>query len=197
MACKELVDQYLETHGPTLKATTLHTYTDSIELRLLPKFGGTAINELSQQSIAKAFASWRTQARRQQRTRHPLFHPRWAEAQKFLPKHSNPCPDIKRYKTSKKERFLTRVELKRLGAYSLSSSPFHVLQVALFGCLGYIFLKLGCEGAPFPLGLVLGPQLEEYFRRAMQLSGGEFSIFLESPISLALLGTTAVNIPRP
>ncbi len=79
-----------------------------------------------------------------------------------------------------------------LGAYSLSSSPFHVLQVAPFGCLGYIFLKLGCEGAPFLLGLVLGPQLEEYFRRAMQLSGGEFSIFLESPISLALLGTTAV-----
>ncbi len=76
MTFKELVDQYLEIHGPTLKATTLHTYTDSIELRLLPKFGGTAINELSQQSIAKAFASWRTQARRQQRTRHPLFHPR-------------------------------------------------------------------------------------------------------------------------
>src|SRR5829696_3228253 len=53
-----------------------------------------------------------------------------------------------------------------IGAYSLQNSTFHVLQVAIFGVLGYIFVRLGCEGAPFLLGLVLGPQMEEYFRRA-------------------------------
>ena len=79
-----------------------------------------------------------------------------------------------------------------IGAYSLQNSTFHVMQVALFGVLGYIFVRLGCEGAPFLLGLVLGPQMEEYFRRAMLLSRGDAMVFLERPISLGLLITTAL-----
>jgi len=79
-----------------------------------------------------------------------------------------------------------------IGAYSLQNSTFHVMQVAVFGVLGYIFVRLGCEGAPFLLGLVLGPQMEEYFRRAMLLSRGDPMVFLQRPISLGLLITTAV-----
>ena len=79
-----------------------------------------------------------------------------------------------------------------IGAYSLSNSTFHVYQVAIFGILGYVFSRLGCEGAPFLLGLVLGPQMEEYFRRAMLLSRGDASVFITRPISLGLLITTAV-----
>jgi TctA family transporter len=79
-----------------------------------------------------------------------------------------------------------------IGAYSLQNSTFHVMQVALFGVLGYIFVRLGCEGAPFLLGLVLGPQMEEYFRRAMLLSRGDAMVFLQRPISLGLLITTAL-----
>jgi putative tricarboxylic transport membrane protein len=79
-----------------------------------------------------------------------------------------------------------------IGAYSLQNSTFHVMQVAVFGILGYIFVKLGCEGAPFLLGLVLGPQMEEYFRRAMLLSRGDPMVFLQRPISLGLLITTAL-----
>jgi putative tricarboxylic transport membrane protein len=79
-----------------------------------------------------------------------------------------------------------------IGAYSLQNSTFHVMQVAMFGVLGYIFSRLGCEGAPFLLGLVLGPQMEEYFRRAMLLSRGDPMVFIERPISLGLLITTAL-----
>ena len=79
-----------------------------------------------------------------------------------------------------------------IGAYSLQNSTFHVMQVAVFGVLGYVFVKLGCEGAPFLLGLVLGPQMEEYFRRAMLLSRGDAMVFIERPISLGLLITTAL-----
>ena len=74
-----------------------------------------------------------------------------------------------------------------IGAYSLQNSSFHIMQVAAFGVLGYIFARLGCEGAPFLLGLVLGPQLEEYFRRAMLLSRGDPLVFIQRPISLSLL----------
>jgi len=79
-----------------------------------------------------------------------------------------------------------------IGAYSLQNSTFHLLMLALFGALGYVFLRLGCEGAPFLLGLVLGPQMEEFFRRAMQLSRGDPMVFLERPISLGLLILTAL-----
>ena len=79
-----------------------------------------------------------------------------------------------------------------IGAYSLQNSTFHVAQVAIFGVLGYIFVRLGCEGAPFLLGLVLGPQMEEYFRRAMLLSRGDPMVFIQRPISLGLLIATAI-----
>jgi len=79
-----------------------------------------------------------------------------------------------------------------IGAYSLQNSTFHVMTVAIFGVIGYIFLKLGCEGAPFLLGLVLGPQMEEYFRRAMLLSRGDATVFVTRPLSAGLLAVTVL-----
>jgi TctA family transporter len=58
---------------------------------------------------------------------------------------------------------------------------------AAFALLGYIFLKLGCEAAPFILGFVLGPLMEENLRRSMVISAGDPTIFLRRPISLGLL----------
>jgi putative tricarboxylic transport membrane protein len=37
------------------------------------------------------------------------------------------------------------------------------------------------------LGFVLGPMMEEYFRRALLISRGEFAVFIERPISAVLL----------
>jgi TctA family transporter len=59
--------------------------------------------------------------------------------------------------------------------------------MAGFALLGYVFAKLGCEGAPFLLGFVLGPLMEENFRRSMVLSFGDPMIFLQRPISLCIL----------
>lgn len=74
-----------------------------------------------------------------------------------------------------------------IGVYTVSYSTFDVLLTAGFGLLGYVFVKLGCEGAPLLLGLVLGPMLEEHLRRALLLSHGDFSVFVTRPISLGLL----------
>ena len=56
-----------------------------------------------------------------------------------------------------------------------------------FGVLGYVFMKLDCEPAPFILGFLLGPMLEENFRRSMLLSRGDFSIFITHPISAGFI----------
>ena len=78
-----------------------------------------------------------------------------------------------------------------IGVYSLNSSAFDVGITALFGVLGYVFYKLGCEPAPFALGFVLGPLMEENLRRALLLSGGDPMTFVTSPISAALLIASA------
>ena len=60
-----------------------------------------------------------------------------------------------------------------IGIYSLAYNTFDIYIAALFGLLGYIFVKLECEPAPLMLGFILGPMLEEYLRRAMLLSRGD------------------------
>jgi putative tricarboxylic transport membrane protein len=81
-----------------------------------------------------------------------------------------------------------------IGVYTVNNSTFDVMLTAGFGVLGYIFMKLGCEGAPLLLGFVLGPMMEENFRRSLLLSRGDFSVFVTRPLSLALLIATAVLI---
>jgi TctA family transporter len=81
-----------------------------------------------------------------------------------------------------------------IGVYSVNSTAFDVLLTAGFGVLGYLFVKLGCEGAPLMLGFVLGPMMEENFRRSLLLSHGDFTVFFSRPLSLALLVATAVLI---
>ncbi len=74
-----------------------------------------------------------------------------------------------------------------VGVLSLSNAPFDVHLMAIFGVLGYLLVKLDCEPAPLLLGYILGPMMEEYLRRAMALSRGDPMIFLERPISAAML----------
>ena len=62
-----------------------------------------------------------------------------------------------------------------------------VYLTAIFGFIGYLFIKLDTEPAPLLLGFVLGPMMEENLRRALLLSRGSPSVFVERPISLTLL----------
>jgi len=79
-----------------------------------------------------------------------------------------------------------------IGVYSLNYNVFDIFMFAVFGVIGYVWSKLKCEGAPLLLGLVLGPMMEENFRRALLLSRGEFSTFVTRPLSASLLGAAAV-----
>lgn len=74
-----------------------------------------------------------------------------------------------------------------IGAYTEANTSFDVFVAAVAGLAGYGFKLLGCSPAPLILGLVFGPLLEQNFRRAMQLSRGDPLIFIERPVSLAIL----------
>lgn len=81
-----------------------------------------------------------------------------------------------------------------IGVYSIGNSSFDVGMLALFGLIGYVLAKLGCEPAPLILGFMLGPMMEEYLRRAMVLSRGDPIIFLERPISVTLLALAVLAV---
>jgi putative tricarboxylic transport membrane protein len=74
-----------------------------------------------------------------------------------------------------------------IGVYTVNNNVFDVYLTAVFGFIGILFMKLKCEGAPLLLGFILGPMMEENFRRALLLSRGEFSTFVTRPLSLGLL----------
>jgi len=74
-----------------------------------------------------------------------------------------------------------------IGVFSLNNSEFDIFLMALFGLLGYVFIKLDCEPAPMLLAFILGPLMEEYLRRAMLISRGDPMVFLRRPISATLL----------
>ncbi len=81
-----------------------------------------------------------------------------------------------------------------LGVYSVSNSIFDIYLVAAFGALGYVMLLLGFSPAPLLLGFILGPLMEENLRRALLISRGRLTPFLESPISLTLLIASALLV---
>lgn len=74
-----------------------------------------------------------------------------------------------------------------IGIYSINSNVNDVVITAVLGLAGYICLMLRLEVAPLMLGLILGPMLEEYFRRAMMFSDGSFMIFVDRPIAFTLI----------
>lgn len=77
--------------------------------------------------------------------------------------------------------------LSCFGIYTLSNNAMDVLIGAGFGVFGYLILRLEFSLAPFILGLVLGPMLEENIRRALLISHGDPMTFLWSPISATFL----------
>ncbi len=74
-----------------------------------------------------------------------------------------------------------------IGVFSINNNAFDLFQLVVFSALGYVLLKLGCEPAPLILGLVLGPMMEEYLRRALLISLGDPMVLITSPLSAAFL----------
>jgi TctA family transporter len=81
-----------------------------------------------------------------------------------------------------------------VGVFSTQNSLFEVWQVLAFGLIGTVFNYLGFSVAPILLGFVLGPMIEENFRRALLISHGNMSIFIERPISCGFLAASLLLV---
>ncbi len=73
-----------------------------------------------------------------------------------------------------------------IGVYSIDYQVFDIYAVIVFGVIGHLMNRFGYPPAPLLLGFILGPMMEEHFKRALLMSRGSLAIFWERPISLIL-----------
>jgi putative tricarboxylic transport membrane protein len=60
----------------------------------------------------------------------------------------------------------------------------------LFGLLGFFFLRVKMASAPFLIGFILGPMLEDNLRRTVLIGKGDPMIFFRGPITWIFIGLT-------
>ncbi len=83
------------------------------------------------------------------------------------------------------------------GVYTVHRNPFDVMTVLFFGVVGYFMNRFRYPAAPLLLGFILGPLIEENFRRAMLISRGDPGVFLERPVSASFLALTLLLLLLP
>lgn len=75
-----------------------------------------------------------------------------------------------------------------LGVYATSPSVVDLLLVLGIGIVGFLFRRYDFPLAPVMIGVILGPLAETSFRNALLSSGGEYSTFVGSSITLTMYG---------
>lgn len=84
-----------------------------------------------------------------------------------------------------------------VGAYSSGNNLYPVWVTILSGIVGYLLRKVHIPMAPIVLALVLGFMMEVNFRRAYIQSGGDLSVFLKHPITMALIVLSILSVALP
>jgi putative tricarboxylic transport membrane protein len=79
-----------------------------------------------------------------------------------------------------------------VGVYSTNNSLFEVGEVLVFGVIGAVLIALQFPVASILLGYVLGPLVEENFRRSLALSHGDMSVFVGQPISAGFIALSTL-----
>lgn len=92
--------------------------------------------------------------------------------------------------------------LSVVGTYAVQSSMFDVIVMLIFSGLGYVMTKQEIPRAPMVLALILGPLLEENFRRWLSLADGQYGATLldaytHNPVSIVLSLLVVATIVLP
>lgn len=81
-----------------------------------------------------------------------------------------------------------------IGVYSVNLSVFDVVMTAIIAGAGYFLILLRIDIAALLLGFVLGPMLEEHLRRAMLIARGDWTVFLQRPLTATIIAVIAALI---
>ena len=140
---------YVETYWDDIarywKPSTAKRNHDAWRRDLAPVFGGTRVAEVLPADVIR----WRDDSAGCAETRFNRAVPvlasllKYAEALHFRRKGSNPCRGLPRYPREPKERFLSPLEYRRLGAALRDAEATHPAQVAIVRLLLYTGARVG------------------------------------------------------
>lgn len=74
-----------------------------------------------------------------------------------------------------------------VGTYALSNQVFDVIVMLALGAVGFLMMLASIPVYPAVIGVILGPLLESEMRRALVISGGDWSTFFTRPGSALIL----------
>jgi putative tricarboxylic transport membrane protein len=83
------------------------------------------------------------------------------------------------------------------GAFAVNNTIFSLYEILAIGILALVMHSLEIPRSPMLLGLVLGPLIENNYRRTMAISENSLSIFLQKPISFVFLLLAAISFLTP
>ncbi len=89
------------------------------------------------------------------------------------------------------------IAISVIGAYAINGSMTDLYLILIFGVIGYVFDKVDIPVAPLVLSLVLGGMMEQSFRQAMTISGGNPKILFGSVITVTLVAMSVISILLP
>jgi putative tricarboxylic transport membrane protein len=89
------------------------------------------------------------------------------------------------------------IAISIFGVYAVQLTTFDLMLLIACGVFGYYMNKNDFPLAPLVLGLVLGPMIEYNLRRALTISNGDYSIFVQKPVSLVFLIIAVLWIAVP
>ena len=84
-----------------------------------------------------------------------------------------------------------------MGSYAVKTSIFDVQVAVAIGIVGFLFRRFRMPITPLILGLILGPNLELQFRRALQISAGDYGTLWASPLSKVLYAVLFIALFTP
>lgn len=86
------------------------------------------------------------------------------------------------------------VVLSVIGAYAINNSVFDIGLMIAFGMLGLAFDSFRIPTPPLVIGLILGPILDTTLQQSLLIGGGQWTVFIENPISATLLAFALLSI---
>jgi len=84
-----------------------------------------------------------------------------------------------------------------VGIYGISGSSFDLLVMVGFGVMGWVLRKLDVPLVPVILGTLLGNEMEVNLRRAVNISDGDYSVLIGSPLTIILWTIAVVGFVLP
>jgi putative tricarboxylic transport membrane protein len=81
-----------------------------------------------------------------------------------------------------------------LGAYAVNNSTFDLILIFALGAISFLMRKHDFPIAPTIVGIVLGPLIEQEFRRSLAISVGDPSIFVLRPVAAAIFCVAIISV---